>query len=157
MKKIKISSRLENLVEVENFVEEICDQNYLNNTYYGAILMAIEEAARNAIIHGNKQDEKKKVTISFQRKNNGFMFNVEDQGEGFDFGKIPNPLDVEESEYAKTGKGIYLIKSLADKVDFGTKGKKVSIFFDISSISQETTINRIHNLQKYFRKQKTTA
>ncbi len=157
MKKLKISSRLENLIEVEKFVEEICEQNYLTHSYYGAILMAIEEAARNAIIHGNKLDEKKKVTISFKRKSSGLVFSVEDQGEGFDFNNVPDLMEVPDAVYPNAGKGIYLMKSLADKLEFDGKGRKVNISFDISSINQETTLSRIHNLQNYFKKQTTTA
>jgi serine/threonine-protein kinase RsbW len=119
--------------------------------------MAIEEAAKNAMVHGNKLNESKKVTISFQRKNSGLVFQVEDQGEGFDYSHVPDLMKVSDTEYPNTGKGIYLMRSLADKIEFGTKGKKVSILFDISSINRETTLNRIHNLQKYFKKQKTTA
>lgn len=119
--------------------------------------MAVEEAARNAIIHGNKMDESKKVIINFKRSANGMVFSVEDQGEGFDTHHIPDLMEVPDAEYPATGKGIYLMRSLADKIEFDPKGRKVFITFDVASISKETTLNRIHNLKTYFKKQKTIA
>jgi serine/threonine-protein kinase RsbW len=157
MKTLKISSTLSSLNEVEQFIENICEQYSLSGIFYGNILLAVEEATKNAIQHGNKLNPEKEVIISFKSNHNGLTFTVEDQGEGFDIDAVKNPLEVEDNLYSKTGKGIFIIRSLADKVEFGSGGKKVEIVFDIASISQETTINRIQNLQKYFKKQKSLA
>ena len=157
MKTLRISSTMENLAAVEKFVEEICDQHLLSTTYFGTISLAVVEAAKNAILHGNKQNPQKEVTISFENKINGLSFVIEDQGEGFDVETVPNPLEIEETLYPEAGKGIYLIRSLADKVAYRAEGKRVEMLFDISSINKETTLNRIQNLQKYFHKQKTIA
>ena len=52
-KELKVYSRNESLAKVENFVDEICEAYYITNSYYGNILMAILEAVKNAILHGN--------------------------------------------------------------------------------------------------------
>jgi serine/threonine-protein kinase RsbW len=157
MKTLKISSTIENLAAVEKFVEEICDQHLLSTTYFGNISIAVTEAAKNAILHGNKLNAEKEVTVSFENKHNGFSFVIEDQGEGFDVDTIPNPLEIEDTRFPTAGKGIYLIRSLSDKVVFKDKGKRVEMLFDISSINKETTLRRIRNLRKYFSKTKTIA
>jgi len=156
-KELTIPSSIDDLTRVENFVDEICESYYITNSYYGNILMAILEAVKNAIIHGNKNDPKKKVKIVFKGLPDGLCFKVSDQGGGFDFRNIPNPLDTDDSHAESVGKGIFLIRSLADKVSYNSKGNQVEIVFSISSLNQETSLNRISQIHRYFSKQKTVA
>ena len=156
-KELKISSTRESLTKVENFVEEICEAYYITNSYYGNILLAILEAVKNAIIHGNKNNPAKQVKICFKSIQNGLCFRISDQGKGFDFKNVQNPLEAEDGLIENVGKGIFLIRSLADHVSYNSKGNVVEIVFLISSINQETTLNRISQLNKYFNKQKSLA
>jgi serine/threonine-protein kinase RsbW len=150
-KELKISSLPKSISKVEKFVEEICDENYISDTYFGNIMLAIEEAVRNAIIHGNKLDGNKKVTLTFERKRGGLCFIIEDEGDGFNPLEIPNPVESDEAR----GNGIFLLHSLADEVSFNSTGNKVELFFTISSINQETTLGRISHLKHYFNRQKS--
>jgi serine/threonine-protein kinase RsbW len=156
-KELRIRSSNESLSQVEYFVDEICEIYYITNSYYGNILMAILEAVKNAIIHGNKNNPEKVVIISFKNIPNGLCFTIKDEGKGFDFRNVPNPLEASDSNVDKVGKGIFLICSLADQVSYNAHGNIVEIIFFISSINQETTLNRITQIQKYFKKQKTLA
>jgi len=156
-KELTIPSNIDDLTRVEIFVEEICESYYITNSYYGNILVAILEAVKNAIIHGNKKDRRKKVKIAFKSGTNGLCFTISDQGEGFDFRNVPNPLETDENNPERAGKGIFLIRSLADKVSYNTKGNLVEIVFSISSINQETSLDRISQVHRYFSKQKTMA
>jgi serine/threonine-protein kinase RsbW len=150
-KELKFSSLPENISLVEKFIEEICDDNYISPSYFGNILLAIEEAVKNSIIHGNNQNASKQVTLNYQRIRNRLRFTIEDEGEGFDPHQIPNPLDSDDAR----GNGIFLIRSLADKVMYNSMGNIVELTFTISSINQETTLNRISQLKCYFKKQKS--
>jgi serine/threonine-protein kinase RsbW len=156
-KEIRIPSTMEGLSRVENFVDEICETYYITNSYYGNILMAILEAVKNAIIHGNKLNPEKQVKLSFRSVPNGLCFTIKDQGNGFDFRNVPSPIDVAEGSVENIGKGVFLMRSLADQVSYNTKGNVVEIVFFISSINQETTLNRISQLHRYFNKQKSLA
>ena len=49
------------------------------------------EAANNAIIHGNKLDEKKLVNISVKKDKRSLRIMIEDEGDGFDYQNIPDP------------------------------------------------------------------
>ena len=60
---LKIESSLDEMYQVEQFVEEISEEFLLYGNYFGNILMAVTEAVKNAIIHGNGQDRKKLVRI----------------------------------------------------------------------------------------------
>ena len=150
-KELKINSLQSNIAQVEKFVEEICDENYISNSYFGNIMLAIEEAVKNAIVHGNKEDSNKQVSLTFLRKKNGLSLTIEDEGEGFNLLDIPNPLDSDNA----SGTGIFLIRSLADKVNYNSIGNQVELIFTISSINQETTLNRISQLKRYFNRQKS--
>ena len=156
-KELKIPSSNKNLTRVENFVDEICEAYYITNSYYANILMAILEAVKNAILHGNKNNPDKQVKISFKSVPNGLCFSIKDQGDGFDFRNVPNPIEADDSLAEKVGKGIFLIRSLADQVSYNSKGNVVEIVFFISSINQETTLNRISQIHRYFNKQKSLA
>lgn len=153
-KELTIGSSMANMTQVEMFVEEISDMYYIHNSYFGNILLAIEEAVNNAIRHGNKMDESKNVHITFTGNRNGLKFTIEDEGAGFDFSDVPNPLEVDDNNTENIGKGIFLIRSLADKVLFNPKGNQIEISFNISGINHETTLNRQSLLYQYFIKQK---
>jgi len=156
-KELKIPSTLMNLSQIEKFVEEICDQYYLNDSYFGNVLVTVEEAVKNAIIHGNKNDINKQVIITYHTGSSGLTFRIEDEGEGFDYSSVPDLLECDESGAAKIGKGIFLIRTLADNVSYNDTGNSVDITFNISSMYRETTLYRINKLHQYFEKQKSLA
>ena len=81
----------ENIHQVEKFVEDICDEYNINNTYFGNILVALTEAVENAIVHGNKNNPAKNVEIIFVSKPEGLSFTIKDEGKGFDINQIPDP------------------------------------------------------------------
>ncbi|MDD5569632.1 MAG: ATP-binding protein [Bacteroidales bacterium] len=154
--KIEFSASLNSVSIVERFAEEICDYFNVNNEYYGNILVALTEAASNAIIHGSKSDTNKKIQISFQAKNGCLSFTVKDQGNGFDFNNIPDPTDP-NNENENAGRGIYLIKSLSDEVNFLENGRVVEINFKISNINSSLATKRIQQYHQHLQEKKVGA
>lgn len=128
---INFSSKVENLTLVEKFIDNVCEENKVNQDYYGNILIALTEAVNNAIFHGNSSDPHKNVTVSCHQSNAGLAFTVEDQGKGFDYGTLPDPTDPENIE-KPNGRGVFLMKNLADKVQFHDNGRKVELIFMLS-------------------------
>ena len=148
-REIKFKSKLENIHLVEQFVEEICDVYNINNSYFGNILLSLIEAVKNAIIHGNKSDASKNVTLCFESIPKGLLFEVIDEGNGFDFMQIPDPTDLNVIFDENKGNGIYLIKSLADEIVFLDKGKKTQMTFHIASINKQISSERINKLNQF--------
>jgi serine/threonine-protein kinase RsbW len=146
---LKIRSDINEIHEVERFVEDICDYYNINNSYFGNIIVAISEAVENSIVHGNKQDPSKSINISFESNQKGIVFSIEDEGEGFSFENIPDPTDIQNNP-EKKGTGIFLIKTLADEALFLNNGRKVQIQFNITSINREVFTRRMKQVDEYF-------
>ena len=110
----KVSSEVENFLkkeDVDNF--DIFD-----------IRLCVEEAVKNAIIHGNKEDRNLKVKFSYKLKNCEFIFEIEDEGKGFDHTKVPDPT-CEENLLKTGGRGVFIIGKLMDKVNYKENGTKI--------------------------------
>lgn len=128
--KLELESTIESLKEVEKLVDQVCTDYKVNEDFYGNILIAVTEAVNNAIIHGNKQNPEKTFSVVFNPGENQLVFSVSDQGEGFDFNNLPDPTDPENIE-KPNGRGVFLMKNLADKIEFEDNGRKVNISFKI--------------------------
>jgi serine/threonine-protein kinase RsbW len=144
-----LPSLMENVHQVEKFVEDICDEYNINNTYFANILVALTEAFENAIKHGNLNDPSKNVTIVFASRPEGLSFTVSDEGNGFDINQVPDPTDLNIDISKIKGRGIFLLRCLADEITFPDNGKKVEILFKISSINNELAVDRIRLLKEY--------
>jgi len=59
------------------------------------------------------------------------VFSIVDQGGGFDFTNLPDPLLPENLE-KPNGRGIFLMKNLSDKIEFFDEGRKVCITFVVN-------------------------
>ena len=125
-----IPSKIENLRIVEKAVDEISADYNLSSELYGNILIATIEAANNAILHGNKLDENKKVNIIFKIDEKFLTVTVKDQGNGFDYSHIPDPTAPENIEKIN-GRGVFLMERLSDKIIFSDNGTKVELLFNI--------------------------
>ncbi|MDA2930629.1 ATP-binding protein [Acidobacteria bacterium AH-259-O06] len=79
--------------------------------------LSIRESVTNAIQHGNKLDESKKVSVRFQIMPDRLVICVQDQGEGFDDSEIPDPLDP-ENLLKPSGRGIFYVRSFMDDVRY---------------------------------------
>jgi len=125
-----IPSKIENLRIVEKAVDEISGDYNLSSELYGNILIATIEAANNAILHGNKLDENKKVNIKFKIEDKFLKVIVRDQGTGFDYKHIPDPTAPENIEKIN-GRGVFLMERLSDKILFTDNGSQVELIFNI--------------------------
>ncbi len=152
--KLSLDSRPENISSIERFVEEICDYYNINDTYFGNILIALTEAFNNALLHGNGNDPSKKISVVFESKPKGLSFTVSDEGSGYDPDVVPDPLDLEIDADTKTGRGLFLMRSLSDKFEIKHEGSSVEMFFRISGVGHETMKKRIGHFNEYFQTKK---
>jgi len=128
--RIEIPSLTENVSVVESFIDNLKDKINLSDNIYGNILISVTEAVNNAIVHGNKKDKAKKVELYLKQNKKSISFVIKDQGCGFDESKIPDPTNPKNIEKIK-GRGVFLIKNLADNVTFRKKGSEVELVFNL--------------------------
>lgn len=130
-KSISIQSKIENINIIEKLIDEVSEEAKINSEIYGKMLIATVEAVNNSIVHGNKEDETKKVTVTFTINDDKISIYIQDEGPGFNFQRVPDPTIPENIENIH-GRGVYLMRHLADNVFFHDDGKKVEIQFDLT-------------------------
>ena len=125
---VNFPSTGDNINVVERLVDELCERFQVHEEYYGNILIALTEAANNAIFHGNKLDANKRVFVRYKATPDEFTFTIEDEGAGFDYANVPDPTSPENLE-KPNGRGVYLMRHLSDEVEFDDEGRIVTLVF----------------------------
>ena len=91
-----------------------------------AVHLALEEAFINAVKHGNRMDPDKGVKIDYLVEPDKITVSVTDEGHGFDPEAVPDPR-YGENLYKPEGRGLFLMRSYMDKVEFNKEGNSVSM------------------------------
>ncbi len=123
------------IAKVERFLEKVNKKARLDDGTIYRLLVATTEAVNNAIIHGNKSNPRKLVHITCQLSGQVLTMTVRDSGKGFDPAGLANPLE-EENLLKESGRGIFLIRSLVDGVEFKMQktGTAVLMKLDLSKL-----------------------
>ena len=90
------------------------------------IRLCIEEAVRNAMVHGNRSDKKLFVKTAYWIDGDTLNIEIEDEGQGFDHRGVADPT-APSHILKNSGRGVYLIKKLMDKVEYNGKGNKITM------------------------------
>ena len=124
----EIKSDIGQINLVEDFIYANCEACNFNPDSIGNVIISVTEAVNNAIVHGNKSDASKSINITVSKIENALNIEVEDQGDGFNFDNLPDPTAPENLE-KEHGRGVFLMRSLSDNVDFENNGSKVVLTF----------------------------
>ncbi len=134
--KLKIPSLPDNIRIVESFIDNARDEFHFDDNIYGNIMVAVTEAVNNAILHGNGSNPEKSVNLSLDIDENKLQFTIQDQGTGFEYEDLPDPT-APENLLNPGGRGIFLIKHLADHVVFEDEGRIIKMDFAVESNEAE--------------------
>lgn len=132
LKRIQLPSTKESILEIEQLIDSFCETREITQDCYGNMLIALTEAVNNAIQHGNDYNEEKLVEIEYEVVDDEVLFTIKDQGNGFDFDKIPDPT-LPENILKTNGRGVFLMQNLADKFAFESNGSIVKLTFCLLS------------------------
>lgn len=125
-----LDSTMDSISQVEKMIDGQSQMLNIDDEVYGKYMLSVVECVNNAIVHGNKLSADKKVRIHFHITNKRIEVTVTDEGEGFDPDSLPDPT-AEENIEKDCGRGIFLMRHLADDVSFEDNGRKVKMTFNL--------------------------
>ncbi|MFN0157237.1 MAG: ATP-binding protein [Bacteroidota bacterium] len=124
--RLTLPSNPKHIGKVEGLLMKIKRAVRLDDIQMHKLMVSLTEAVNNAIIHGNKSDATKKVTVRCEVRPEWLVCVIADQGKGFKVDNVRNPLN-KENLLRDSGRGIFLMKTLMDKVEYDVKGKGVEV------------------------------
>ena len=114
---LTLGSTIESVDTVERTAQDFAERAGFDADTIPNIVMAVREAAVNAVLHGNAYDPAKQIVASFETNSDSLIFRIADQGPGFDPNRVPDPL-APENILRGSGRGIFLIRAFMDEVHF---------------------------------------
>jgi serine/threonine-protein kinase RsbW len=117
--------RLDIVTRVLNDIREYMPDQ--NDAFW--IRLALDEAINNAILHGNRdplQEPSDPILITWTAGPRKMIVSVQDTGNGFDPDSIPDPTS-EENLFSVNGRGIFIMKTVMDAVEFIDPGNRVNL------------------------------
>lgn len=114
---LEINSDPNKLPLVEEFLEEISAGAIIEKAQLNNLLLAVNEAISNAMIHGNKASLDKKVSVKVEIDESSLRVYIKDEGKGFNPEEIPDPTSP-ENIFRDSGRGLYIMKSCMDEVSY---------------------------------------
>jgi serine/threonine-protein kinase RsbW len=114
---LRISAELKNLYTIRNFVEEQALALDAAPPAVADMLLAVDEAATNIIVHGYR-GRPGAIEIQVSRRGHDLVVRLRDQADPFDPNRVPPPdLSRPLEERPVGGLGIYLMAQLVDRID----------------------------------------
>ena len=120
---LDVASRFEMLDVVQTVLVQCCAIVGFDEEALHYMSVAVRESVVNAIKHGNRQDEAKRVHVQFTIHDRALEVEVRDEGRGFDPAAVPDPL-APENLLKAYGRGIFFMRQFMDEVthSFPPKG-----------------------------------
>lgn len=121
---LKLPIDTANLEIIREFIARIAQNMGFTGEEINRIELAVDEASTNVIKHAYKTEDKNSNFIDIEVKTfpDRLEIYVIDRGKGFDPAKIKTPeMDAYFKKMRRGGLGLYLIKTLMDKVDYSIK------------------------------------
>lgn len=114
---LTLKSQPQQVAKVEGFLRKVNRVAKLDKEQFNKLLVVTTEAVNNGILHGNKQDTEKHVTLTCNVHVEILQIRIHDEGAGFDAESLPDPL-AQENLFREHGRGVFLMRSLMDSVAF---------------------------------------
>ena len=125
---LTVPSERNSIESVIIFAENIAKRMKLKKSESDNFAISVSEVVANAIIYGNKLNKDKKVKIDVYINENEITVKVKDEGTGFNPDILKNPTDP-ENILKETGRGLFILKNLNDKVDFNQTKEGFEVTF----------------------------
>jgi len=108
-----LESTLDSVDSAEEIAVGVAQRAGLSEEDLMKIGLGVRESMVNAVMHGNRYSAEKKVRFSASSTAERFTVVIADEGAGFTFESLPDPL-APENLMRTSGRGIFLIRSFMD-------------------------------------------
>ena len=125
-RQMEIPSDISYIRKIGTEIEDFLKVHDIDPSSIFDVRLSVEEAIRNSIIHGNKNDKKLPVLIKYSLEGGKFKIEIEDRGAGFDHRRVPDPT-TDENLLREGGRGVFLIKKLMDIVKYSGRGNRINM------------------------------
>lgn len=102
---------------IDGIADELCGRRWVVEDDRPWLLLCLEEALVNAILHGNEGDPRLIVEVRLYRQDRRWVLTIRDQGEGFSADRIPDPADP-ASLLLEHGRGITMMSQWLDELAY---------------------------------------
>jgi len=116
---LDFSSDFRNIEVAERILVDLLDGSACGPEDLDRVLSALREGLANAIRHGNRLEEERRVRLEVEVTRSALRLRIEDEGEGFDPGAVPDPT-APENLLRPSGRGIFFMRQLMDRVEFSS-------------------------------------
>jgi serine/threonine-protein kinase RsbW len=110
---------------IEPVIAAMAREGYAEADLYG-MRLALTEALANAVKHGHRGDPAKLVRVRYQVTATQALVEVEDEGPGFNPGRVPDPLEP-ENQLHLGGRGLLLMRHYLTWVRHNERGNGVAL------------------------------
>lgn len=121
-----VPSDYEKCWQIQQVIERLIEAGQFQRRQRSIILTSVGEAISNAIKHGNHRDPTKFVTILCGISPEDLVIVVEDEGEGFDPDKLPDPT-LPENLCQLNGRGVLLMRELMTEASYNERGNRLTL------------------------------
>jgi len=116
---VTLETKLESIDLGEELARRVAHSAGFGEDDQQKISMAVRESLINAFQHGNRQDARKSIGLSFLLYPDRLVVEVRDEGSGFDLAQVADPR-ADERLLKTTGRGIFLMRCFMDEVQVGS-------------------------------------
>lgn len=125
MEKITIKSTFTEIESTINLLMEKIHGITGSDEIFFDFKLMLSEILANALIHGNRKDPDKHIFVFPEIRAGMVRITVEDEGAGFDYDSVEDPSSPANISRA-SGRGIFLVRSLSDRVYFNERGNSIT-------------------------------
>ena len=146
---INIPCRASNVHQIEQFVEDISNNLFINESYFGNILTSLtllfnyiieNDDCQSIEIHYNTNYKTVKIKLS------GFKRSL--------INDLLGRLEIIDTSSSEDAKNIFLIQNLTDGISYSADFNELSLVYDISALHDKVYNARKDFLEYYFHKEK---
>lgn len=112
------------LTKIMNFIS---GKVILDEENFCDIKLIFSELIFNSIIHGNKMDKEKSISLKIDVSDSGYIqASIKDEGEGFDYSRLFMAGGAQDDLFSEHGRGMTLVIALSDSINFNQSGNEIN-------------------------------